>query len=159
DLGLSPALHQFSVRYATLNQAPEVTALDLPNPETQAAAKDPKKWKIKWSATDANEDELIFDLYVRKEGWKEWVRIEEGWSKTEYEWDTSTMPSGKYQFKVVASDRLDNRQEDALTGERVSLPLAVAHELPAVTLKFVGMEGGRAVLEASASSSGPVRLA
>jgi len=69
--------------------------------------------------TDPNEDELVFDLYVRKDGWTEWVKIEEDWSKTEYEWDSTTMPSGSYQFKVVASDRPDNNEDSALTGERV----------------------------------------
>jgi hypothetical protein len=158
DNGLSPVLHRLSIHYATINQAPEVTSLDAPNLETQVSAKEPKKWKFKWSATDANEDELVYDLYVRKEGWKEWVKIEDGWAKTEYEWDTSTMPSGLYQFKVVASDRPDNREEDALAGERVSLPLAVSHEAPAVTLKVVQIDKNRAVLEASAGAD-LVRLA
>jgi hypothetical protein len=155
---VSPALHRLSIHYATINQAPEVTSLDVPNLETQASAKEPKKWKFKWSATDANEDELVYDLYVRKEGWKEWMKIEDGWAKTEYEWDTSTMPSGLYQFKVVASDRPDNREEEALTGERMSLPLAVGHEAPAITLRYIGIEKNRAILEASATSD-LVRLA
>ncbi|HLW68664.1 MAG TPA: hypothetical protein VKS79_25325 [Gemmataceae bacterium] len=158
EQAVSPALHRLSIYYATINQAPEVTSLDAPNLETQASAKEPKKWKFKWSATDANEDELVYDLYVRKDGWKEWVKIEDGWAKTEYEWDTSTMPSGLYQFKVVASDRPDNREEDALTGARVSLPLAVSHEAPTITLKFIGMEKNRAILEANADSE-LVRLA
>jgi hypothetical protein len=68
------------------------------------------------------------------------------------------MPSGMYQIKVVASDRPDNREEEALTGERVSLPLAVSHEAPTVTLKFTGVEKGRAILEGSATSA-LVRLA
>ncbi|HEV3144794.1 MAG TPA: hypothetical protein VGZ47_12970, partial [Gemmataceae bacterium] len=126
--------------------------------ETQALAKEPKKWKFKWTALDANEDELVYDLFVRKEGWKDWIKIEDGWTKTEYEWDTSTMPSGLYQFRVVASDRPDNPQADALSAERVSLPLAISHEAPAVAMKFVNVEKGRAVLEGSATSA-LVRLA
>ena len=124
----------------------------MPNLDS-GAAKDSKKLRIKWSATDANEDELVYDVYVRKESWKEWIRIEEGFAKNEYEWDTTTMPTGMYQVKVVASDRPDNNEADALTGERVSGPVAVAHEPPGVTLKVSGIEKNRAMFDASANSS------
>lgn len=154
---ITPSLHHLTVRYATLNQAPEVTSLDVPTPESIASAKDPKKLKFKWNATDANEDELAFDLYVRKDGWKDWVRVEEAWPKNEYEWDTTTMPSGEYRLKVVASDRPDNNEGDALSGERISAPVIVAHEAPAVTLKLGGIEKGKASFDATATS-GLVRL-
>jgi len=81
DPAVSPALRSLNVRHATLNQAPEVTSLDVPNIDA-ATAKEPKRLKFKWSVTDPNEDELVFDLYVRKDGWTEWVKIEEDWSKT-----------------------------------------------------------------------------
>ena len=101
----------------TTNQAPEVTKLEVP--DLNAVNLDnPKKLKFKWTATDPNEDELTYSLYVRKDGWKNWVQLEDDLDKTEYEWDTTTTPSGIYQVKVVASDRKDNPDEDALTGER-----------------------------------------
>jgi hypothetical protein len=154
---ITPSLHHLTVRYATLNQAPEITNLEVPTPESIASSKEPKKLRFKWSASDANEDELTFDLYVRKDGWKDWVRIEEGWSKNEYEWDTTTMPSGEYRLKVVASDRPDNNEDEALTGERISAPVIVAHEAPTITLKLSGIEKGKATFEATATS-GLVRL-
>src|SRR5262249_3893338 len=39
DSGVSPALHNLTVRYATLNQAPEVTALDVPNADAVRESK------------------------------------------------------------------------------------------------------------------------
>jgi sugar lactone lactonase YvrE len=152
DTSVSPVLHDLSIRYATLNQAPEVTSLEVPNLDS-TSSKDSKKLRIKWSATDANEDELVYEVYVRKEGWKDWIRIEEGYPKTDYEWDTTTMPTGTYTVKVVASDRPDNNEADALTGERVSGPVAVSHEAPTVTFKLAGIEKNRAAFEASANSS------
>ncbi len=141
NVALSPALHGLSLRYATSNQAPEVTGLDVP-------ASDSKKLKLKWRATDANEDELAFDLFVRKVGWKDWIKVEDGLSKSEYEWDTTAMPSGVYHIKVVASDRPDNNEADALRGERISGPVVVAHEPPVVSLKASGMTRGRMQFEA-----------
>ena len=103
----------------TTNQAPEVTKVEAP--DLNAVNLDtPKKLKFKWSAVDANEDELTFALYVRKDGWKSWMELEDDCDKTDYEWDTTTAPDGVYQLKVVASDRKDNSDAEALTGERTS---------------------------------------
>ena len=53
-----------------VERADDVPDLDAVNLEQ------PKKFRIKWSATDPNEDELTFDLYVKKAGWKDWVLLE-----------------------------------------------------------------------------------
>ncbi len=149
---VTPVLHHLTVRYATINQPPEVTSLETPSPEAIASSKDPKRIRFRWSASDANEDDLVFDLYVRKSTWKDWIRIEENWSKNEYEWDTTTMPSGEYRFKVSASDRLDNGDRSALEGHRLSEPVTVAHELPTVELRATVASDGRVQLEAEATS-------
>ncbi|HZY89465.1 MAG TPA: hypothetical protein VFE78_31880 [Gemmataceae bacterium] len=131
---VSPAVRSVSLRYATANQAPEITKVEVP--DLNAVNLDnPKKLKFKWAATDANEDELTYSVFVRKEGWKEWVLLEEDFEKTDYEWDTTTTPSGLYRLKVVASDRKDNAEKDALSAERVSAPFVVSHSPPAVNVK------------------------
>ena len=53
---------------------------------------------------------------------------------------------------MVASDRKDNPEGEALTAERISLPFVVCHETPAVTVKTAGMEGDRVILQATARS-------
>jgi hypothetical protein len=146
----TPTLQALTIRYATTNQAPEVGKIEVPDIDG-GNLDEPKKLKFKWTATDANEDELTYNLYVRKDGWKSWVLLEEGWAKTEYEWDTTTTPSGTYEFKVVASDRKDNPDEEALTGERVSTSFVVSHLPPTVTVKVTGLDGDQAVLEATAT--------
>jgi hypothetical protein len=147
---ITPALRGLSVRYMTTNQAPEVTAIEVPDLDA-ANRDDPKKIKFKWNAADPNDDELTYTLYVRKDGWKNWVQLEEDFDKKEYEWDTTTMPSGIYRLKVVASDRKDNSPEDALTAERVSEPFVVSHTPPVVTVKVAGMDGEQAIIEATAA--------
>jgi hypothetical protein len=152
DPSVSPSVRGLALRYRQTNQAPEVTKLEVPDLDT-ANLEHPKKLKLKWAAVDPNEDELTYRLYVRKDGWKEWVCLEEELEKKEYEWDTSAMPSGLYQVKVVASDRRDNAEEDALTAERVSVPFPVSHQPPAVSIKVAGIEGDRAVIEATAKDA------
>lgn len=151
DAAVTPAVHSVSLRYATANQAPEVTKVEVPDLNA-VSLENPKKLKFKWTATDANEDDLSYALFVRKDGWTNWVELEDDLDKTEYEWDTTTTPSGVYQLKVVASDRKDNPDAAALTGERVSAPFVVCHDQPAVTVKVAGLDGDRAVIEASSAS-------
>jgi hypothetical protein len=146
---VTPALRSLSIRYATTNLAPEVNSVEVPDLDA-GNLDNPKKLKFKWAATDANEDELTYSLFVRKEGWKNWVELEDALEKKEFEWDTATTPSGIYHLKVVASDRKDNPAEEALTGERISAPFVVSHEPPAVTLKVASIDGDQAVIEAKA---------
>ena len=151
DPAKTPAVRAVTLRYVTSNQAPEITKVEVP--DLNAVNLDnPKKLKFKWSAVDANEDDLFYRVLVRKDGWKNWVELEDDQDKTEYEWDTTTTPSGVYRLKVIASDRKDNPEGEALTGERVSAPFVVCHEGPAVTVKTAGIDGDRVVLEASARS-------
>jgi hypothetical protein len=149
DTAVSPALKSVTLRYMTTNQAPEIHSIDVPDLDA-VNLDNPKKIRIKWTATDPNEDDLTYTLYVRKEGWKNWVKLEEDLEKKEYEWDTTTTPSGMYQVKVVASDRKDNSARDALTGEKISNAFAVAHTPPTVTVKVAGLEGDKVVIDATA---------
>jgi len=153
----TPVVRGVSLRYGTGNQAPEVGAIEVPDLDG-SNLENPKKLKFKWTATDANEDELTYSVHVRKDGWKNWVQLEDALTKAEYEWDTTTTPPGLYRLKVVASDRKDNAEEEALEGEKVSAPFAVAHVPPTVTVQVNCLEGDRAYIEAKASDP-LVRLA
>ncbi|MBI1831823.1 MAG: hypothetical protein HYR84_10275 [Planctomycetes bacterium] len=146
----SPDFRQFALRYQTINQAPEISNLEVPDLDTKDI-ENAKKLKIRWTASDPNDDELTFNIYCKKEGWKDWVLLEENYDKNNYDWDTTGIPSGLYQIKIVASDRKDNADEDALTAERVSNPVPVTHLPPSVTVKLVGFENGAAIIEASAT--------
>ncbi|HVS39297.1 MAG TPA: hypothetical protein VMS17_27315 [Gemmataceae bacterium] len=150
DLSATPDVRGLTLRYQNANQAPEVTKIEAPDLNA-VNLESPKKLKFKWTAVDANEDELTFALYVRKDGWKSWMQLEEDFDKTEYEWDSTTTPDGVYQFKVVASDRKDNSDAEALTGEKTTNPFVVCHTPPVVQLK-AKVEGGRARIEATATS-------
>lgn len=148
----TPEVRGIALRYQTTNQAPEITTFDVPDLEG-AAQDNSRKLKLKWSATDANEDELLYNLYFKKDGWKDWILLEEDLDKKDHEWDTSAVPSGIYQLKLLASDRRDNPAAETLTAERLSAPVIVAHEAPKVAVKLIGIEGDQAVIEGSASDA------
>ena len=51
--------------------SPDVVILDPRLPDVDGGNVDnPKKFKLRWTATDPNDDELTFRLYFRKDGWK-----------------------------------------------------------------------------------------
>src|SRR5262249_21227082 len=89
DPAATPAFTSLTVRYQGGNHAPEVTKVEVPDLDA-ANLDDPKKLRLKWTATDANEDELTYAVHVRKDGWKSWVLLDDDLTKTEFEWDTTT---------------------------------------------------------------------
>jgi hypothetical protein len=151
DPAVSPALRTLTLRYANGNQAPEVLKVEAPDLDA-INLENPRRLKFRWTAQDANEDDLTYAVFVRKDGWAGWVQLEDDLDKSEYEWDTTTTPSGVYRLKVVASDRKDNPEADALAGERVSAPVVVCHTPPEVSVKVAGFDGDRARVEATAAS-------
>ncbi|HMP01188.1 MAG TPA: hypothetical protein PKD86_04350 [Gemmatales bacterium] len=149
---VSPLLRGVTVHYQTLNLAPRVLTLEVPDVAT-ANLDQPKRLKIKWTAADPNDDDLVFSVHCRKEGWNDWLEIASELDKREFEWDTTTLPNGCYQVKVVASDRQDNREEETLAGERISGLIVVNHEPPRLTARVLRVEQDRAVIEVQAEAA------
>jgi hypothetical protein len=148
---VTPAVRAITLRYANTNQAPEVLKIEVPDLNS-VNLDNPKKLRIKWTSQDANEDDLTYVVFVRKEGWPDWVLLDDDLDKPEFEWETTTTPSGVYRLKVVASDRKDNPDGEALSGERVSAPFVVCHSAPKVSVSAAGSEGSRASFVGRAAS-------
>jgi hypothetical protein len=85
-----------------------------------AAQKDKTAVTVRWSARDDNGDELIFSLYYRGEGEKNWRLLKDKITDRFYSFDSSLLPDGTYAVKVVASDLPAHYESEALSGERVS---------------------------------------
>ncbi|MBI3670553.1 MAG: hypothetical protein HY237_12320 [Acidobacteria bacterium] len=87
---------------------------------------------VVWSARDENDDELLYTVYYRGEGEKNWKLLKDRVEQKFYSWDTSTMPDGAYYLKIVASDAPSNPPEDTLTAERESDRFEVDNTPPVV---------------------------
>lgn len=135
DPKLSPTLRRVSVRYLTANQAPELGSLDVPHVDEADGGSRQEKLKISWRATDPNGDSLRYELFFRRTDWHSWVRMAEDLSATSYDWDASSVPQGLYTVRVVATDRVDNPEGEALSDQRVSEPFLVDHTPPEVTVR------------------------
>ncbi len=150
---LSPTLRSVMVRYMTLNQAPEVTKVEIPDVGEGDGSTRQSKLKVKWEARDPNNDELEYTVFFRKEGWKNWVRLPDKQTKKEFDWDIDSVPDGFYRVRVEAADRADNPPDNVLNGARESVLFAVDHSPPAVEVKTAEAKPGEIAIEVRGSDA------
>jgi hypothetical protein len=88
--------------------------------------------KLHWRVENPDEDELIYRLYFREESESNWKSIggTEPLTRTEYEWNTESIPDGNYVVKVIASDERSNPREEALESSLTSTPFLVDNRKP-----------------------------
>lgn len=136
DPSVSPELYGVSLRYQSANLPPEIVKLDVPDVTALDGATRQNRLTFRWDVNDPNDDELHYTLSLRKEGWPDWVRLNEHpLSEKSFSWDTTSVPAGLYRVRIVACDRPSNNEVETLTRERVSDPFIVDHEPPEVTIK------------------------
>jgi hypothetical protein len=87
---------------------------------------------VLWTAHDENDDDLIFSVYYRGEGEKDWRLLAHKLTEHFYSWDTTSMPDGAYYLKIVASDSPSNPPEEMLQTERISGRFVVNNTPPAI---------------------------
>ncbi|HUE87192.1 MAG TPA: hypothetical protein VMO26_14040 [Vicinamibacterales bacterium] len=99
-----------------------------------------------WKADDQNGDELVYDVFYRREGETTWKLLKEGLTDTILVWDTASAPNGSYVVKIVASDHKFNPPDTALRGERESASFDVDNTAPVVSMGTIRRESGRFVV-------------
>jgi outer membrane protein assembly factor BamB len=95
------------------------------NAQPLIAQKDKSAITVRWSAHDDNGDDLIFSVWYRGIGERNWRLLKDKISEKYLSFDSSLLPDGDYELKVVASDAPDHTEADALTGEKVSAEFVV----------------------------------
>ena len=102
--------------------------------EGRPKAANPVK-EIHWQANDKDGDTLVYRLYYQADGDPAWVPafLDKPLHKTEYSWNTESIPDGWYRVKVVASDEESNPAGEALTDEKVSDRVKVDNTRPLVS--------------------------
>jgi hypothetical protein len=112
---------------------------------------------VLWSAHDDNDDELVFSIYYRGEGEKNWRLLKDRITTHFYSWDSTSMPDGAYYLKVVASDSPSNPPDQALQTERESDRWEIANTPPQIEHLRAGQGAPATVVSFDATSaSGPI---
>ena len=80
---------------------------------------------LQWQGEDRNSDTLEYAVYYRSLNETTFRLLKEHIRESFYTVDGASLADGRYVFKVIASDTLDNPPGYALSGERVSEPVDI----------------------------------
>lgn len=105
---------------------------------------------LQWQSEDRNADTLEYAVYYHSLGETNFRLLKDHIRETFYTVDAASLADGRYIFRVVASDVLDNPTGAALSGERLSEAVDIDNTPP--ILRLVGSasvtgDRGRAVFE------------
>ncbi len=155
-LGLKAEVREISIPYAVHNQPHFIDGIKVDGDDDKGRksrrsrksddggpGEHSAKLKITWDVTNPDDDRLLYELHFQPEDARGWVKIRtaEPITKTEHEWDTASLPDGRYRVKVSASDKRSRGADHALTAELASEFFAVDNTAPEVELKK-WMDGG-----------------
>ena len=113
------------------SSAPQVST-PKPGP-AQSRARQPSI-TIAWQAEDPDGDRMSFNLYIRGEGETEWKLLKENLHKFRFQPEPESLPDGKYQVRLVASDAQGNPPQTARSAEERSAPFLIDNTSPQVRL-------------------------
>jgi hypothetical protein len=89
--------------------------------------------KVSWKVDNPDNDQLRYRVAFRREGqnqWRDVVRPEEVFTKSEVDWETLALPEGKYRLRVEASDEIANPPETVQKHALESAPVVVDNTPP-----------------------------
>jgi sugar lactone lactonase YvrE len=87
---------------------------------------------LQWQAEDRNGDALEYAVYYRALNEANFRLLKDHIRETFYTVDGASLADGRYVFRVVASDDLDNPAGYALSGDRISEPVDIDNTPPVV---------------------------
>ena len=88
---------------------------------------------IAWRAHDENGDSLRYSVSFRQKGSDKWLRLRENIEETQVNFDTSQLPDGLYELRLVVSDALDN-PEMPLSDSREGVEFQVDNTPPSIAV-------------------------
>jgi hypothetical protein len=90
--------------------------------------------KLRWKVENPDNDELIYKLWFRQEGDSVWRSLggPDPLGKPEYDWNTDSVPDGRYAIRVWASDEKVTPADRALDHQFESPPFLVDNTKPEI---------------------------
>lgn len=123
----------------TTNTTSESSAYDSPIPTIP----DKHSIAVKWKAHDANDDQLLYSVYYRGDGERQWKRLREDVEDRYVNLESDLFPDGGYTIRIVASDAASHSPDEALTGEKTSDRFEVDNTPPRIEFTNTSMEGSK----------------
>ena len=92
---------------------------------------------VTWRAHDENNDSLRYSLSFRRKGTEKWLRLRENVEETSMNFDTSQLPDGLYELRLVVTDAVDN-PDAALSDAKEGVEFQVDNTPPQIALTVSG---------------------
>jgi hypothetical protein len=132
-----PANESISIPLGNTSAGGTPVHFDVP----PAAVKDRDYIALRWGAHDDNDDDLVYSIYYRGDNETDWKLLKDNLTDKFYSWDSSLLPDGGYEVKVVASDAPSHSPDEALTDEKISPRFEVDSTPPQVQALQAKVEG------------------
>jgi hypothetical protein len=132
----SSILREATLYYLPQNQRARVTDISVDGGGSSSSkAQHSTTLKLKWKVENPDADELIYRLWFRQENESVWRPLggPEPLTKTEHEWNTESVPDGRYVVRVWASDERVTPIDRALDFSQDSPPILVDNSKPEVS--------------------------
>jgi hypothetical protein len=98
---------------------------------------------IRWSASDANSDPLVYKIELRGQNDSLWRTLKDKLLDRFYAFDTAAFPDGKYVIRITASDAPGNTPADALTSSLESDAFTIDNTPPEILDVKVSSAAGK----------------
>jgi sugar lactone lactonase YvrE len=131
--GKTSVLRETTIYYLPQNQRARVT--DLTAESSGGARTHSTTLRLRWKVENPDADELIYRLWFRQESETVWRPLggPEPLTKAEYDWNTESVPDGRYVVRVWASDERVTPHDRALDFSYESPPFLVDNTKPEVS--------------------------
>jgi hypothetical protein len=149
---VTPVLKKVTVASVQSNVEPRLTSIEIhredkpkgpggrdvgrspgENRTQHGSETDKTKRTVTWKVQDANNDTLQFTIYYKGIDETNWKLLKKELHETDYPWDTTSMPDGRYTLKIEATDKLNNPPGVAKSTEKISDPFDVDNTQPTVS--------------------------
>jgi hypothetical protein len=131
---------QPGMRYPQIPKQPNV---DPANAATPPPVRDRDSIAVKWSAHDANDDDLTYSVYYRSDGQTRWLLLKDDVTDKYLSFDAGLLPDGGYTIRIMVSDAPSHSPGEALTAEKESSRFEVDTTPPQVQNLTATVEQGK----------------
>jgi WD40 repeat protein len=101
--------------------------------EPLPAVKEHTAVTVRWAAHDENGDDLVFTIFYRGQGDRNWQLLKDHVRERFYSFDSALLPDGHYRIEIVASDAPSHNPGEALSSNRISDDFLIDTTPPVVT--------------------------
>jgi WD40 repeat protein len=129
---INPQAQTVNITLPSANSGNAIT-FDASSNQPLQGTKDRTAVTARWAAHDDDGDDLVYSLYLRGDGETVWRLLKDKITDKAYSFDSTLIPDGGYQIKVVASDAPSQPPGQALIGEKISDRFEVDTTPPTIT--------------------------